>query len=199
MSGKDIIAMSAEEIRRLSIVNQAVAKVITQKDAAKVIGLSYRQMKRLVARVRREGNRGIVHKLRGKPGNKAIDGEIRTKAIKLYREKYCDFGPTFASEKLQELDGIQATRETLRLWLISKREEKWDWQRKGRPHRQWRQRKEHTGEMVQMDGSHHDWLEGRGPKLVFIGYVDDATGNVFGRFYDYEGILCLQWRVLCVM
>ena len=90
-----------------------------------------------------------------------------------------------ASEKLEELDGIRVNDETLRNWLI----ESGDWKkvRKGRKHHQWRERKHHFGEMIQIDGSHHDWFEGRGPKCVFMGYIDDATGKTFGRFYEYEG------------
>ena len=187
MSEKDIIMMSAEELRRVSVVNQTIEKLITQKDAAEVIDLSYRQTKRLVARVKQEGNEGIVHRLRGKPGHKRINDEIKDKVLSLYGKDYHDFGPTFASEKLWERDGIAVNRETLRLWLIA--DGKQDWQRKARPHRQWRKRKDHFGEMVQVDGSHHDWLEGRGPELVFMGYIDDATSNAFGRFYDYEGTM----------
>ncbi|MCD5401481.1 hypothetical protein LR013_02650 [candidate division NPL-UPA2 bacterium] len=135
--------------------------------------------------MRREGNRGIIHKSRGKEGNRGIDDKLRAKVIQLYNEKYWDFGPTFASEKLQELDGISVNDETLRLWLVGKGRR--SWQRKGKPHRRGRERKQHFGEMVQVDGSHHDWLEERGPGLVFVGYVDDATGTALGRFYDYEG------------
>ena len=188
MSEKDIITMTAEELRRLSVINRAIDKVITQKDAAKVIGVSYRQTKRLVAKVKKEGNAGIIHKSRGKPGHRRIDEKIKGKAMKLYNQKYWDFAPTFASEKLYEIDGISINRETLRLWLIDEDNPR-DWQRKARPHRQWRERKEHFGEMVQVDGSHHDWLEGRGPGLVFMGYIDDATSNAFGRFHDYEGTM----------
>src|SRR4030042_1592297 len=92
-----------------------------------------------------------------------------------------------ASEKLLERDRIQISDETLRGWLI----EAGDWQRirKKRKHRQWRERKHHYGEMVQMDGSHHEWFEGRGPECVLMGYIDDATGEVFGRFYGYEGTM----------
>ncbi len=189
MARKDIIMMSPEEARRISIIRRAIDKVITQKKAAEVIGLSYRQTKRLVARVREEGNRGIVHKSRGQPSNRKIDDKVRAKVIELYDKKYGDFGPTLASEKLDEINKIKVDHETLRRWLIGTDRDKWQWRRKARPHRRWRQRKEHFGEMVQMDGSHHDWLEGRGPELVFMGYIDDATGKTFGRFYDYEGIM----------
>ena len=187
MGRKDIIMASAEELRRLDIVKRALDGMISQKDSADVVGLSYRQMKRLVARVRVEGEAGIVHRLRGEPGNRGIDEEIKDKVLELYHKKYWDFGPTFAAEKLQELDSITVSHETLRLWLVG--EGRQEWQRKARPHRQWRQRKDYFGQMVQVDGSHHDWLEGRGPWLVLMGYVDDATGNTFGRFYDYEGTM----------
>ena len=187
MSEKDIITMTVEELRRVSIINRAIEKVVTQEEAAKLIGLSYRQTKRIVAKVRKEGDRGIIHKSRGKPGHRKIDDEVKDKVLGIYDKKYWDFGPTFATEKLQDIDGITVSHETLRLWLIA--DSKREWQRKARPHRQWRQRKDYFGEMVQVDGSHHDWLEGRGPELVFMGYIDDATGITFGRFYDYEGTM----------
>jgi len=187
MDRKDIIIMSPEELRRASIVNQAIRRMITQEEAAEIIGVSERHTRRLIKRVREEGDIGIIHRLRGKPGNRAIDDKTKAKAMKLYDKKYWDFGPTFASEKLYELDKIKVNHDTLRYWLIDTDKDKWDWQRKARPHRQWRQRKDCFGEMVQMDGSHHDWLEGRGPWLVLMGYVDDATSQTFGRFYDYEG------------
>ena len=103
----------------------------------------------------------------------------------LYQTKYHDFGPTLGSEKLWECHKIKISDETLRLWLI---ETGIDYdKRKPRPHRQWRQRKSSAGEMSQIDGSHHDWLEKRGPQLVLMGHKDDATGDVFARFYEYEG------------
>jgi len=189
MEGKDIIIMSPEELRRVSVINQSMGRLITQVKAAEIIGVSDRQMRRLIKRVRKEGNKGIIHKLRGKPGQRRIDDEIKTKAIELCKERYWDFGPTFASEKLYELDKIKVHHDTLRRWLIDTDKGKREWQRKARPHRKWRQRKDCFGEMVQMDGSHHDWLEGRGPWLILMGYIDDATGITFGRFYDYEGTM----------
>jgi hypothetical protein len=107
--------------------------------------------------------------------------------IQLYRTTYADFGPTLFTEKLEERDGISISRETARTWLTDAG--LWKIHRKRKEHRQWRERKDRFGEMVQMDGSHHDWFEGRGPACVCMGYIDDATGNVFGRFYEYEGIL----------
>jgi hypothetical protein len=112
---------------------------------------------------------------------------VRERVIRVYRKRYKGFGPTLASEKLLEREGIEVSDETLRQWLM----ESGDWKRvrKKRGHREWRERKEHFGEMVQMDGSHHDWFEGRGPECVLMGYIDDATGEAYGRFYGYEGTM----------
>lgn len=112
---------------------------------------------------------------------------VKEKALLLYQGKYPDFGPTLACEKLLEADGLRVSDETLRRWLIENG--LWKKRRKRSAHRQWRQRKECFGEMVQMDGSHHDWLEGRGPQLVLMGYIDDATNTTFARFHEYEGTL----------
>lgn len=187
MAGKDILVVSQREANRLHIIKKALDKKVKQREAAEILLLSDRQIRRIIKRIREEGNEGIVHKSRGKASNRGIPKKIKDKAIKLYREKYQGFGPTLASEKLMELDGITITDETLRKWLI----ETGDWKkvRKVRGHRQWRERKHHFGEMVQMDGSHHDWFEGRGQKCVFMGYIDDATGETFGRFYEYEGTM----------
>jgi transposase-like protein len=107
--------------------------------------------------------------------------------LKVYGKSYKGFGPTLASEKLLEREGVRISDETLRRWLI----EAGDWKRvrKTRGHRQWRERKGHPGEMVQMDGSHHAWFEDRGDPCVLMGYIDDARGDAFGRFYDYEGTM----------
>lgn len=183
----ETITMSIEELRRVYIVKQVISRVIKQKKAAELIGLSYRQTKRLVRRVRKEGERGIIHRLRGRRGNRRIAEEVKARVMVLHHEKYWDFGPTFASEKLSELHGIEVSDETLRLWLLA--EGKFEWQRKRKKHREWRERREHFGEMAQVDGSHHKWLESRGSEFVLMAYVDDATSKAYGRFYDYEGTL----------
>ena len=133
----------------------------------------------------RGGDNGVIHRLRGSPSNRRL--AYKDKALRIFKTKYPDFGPTLASEKLFERDKIKVNDETLRLWLIN--EGIPYKKRKKRPHRQWRQRRHYFGEMIQMDGSDHDWLEGRGPKLIFMGYIDDATGMPFGRFYEYEGTI----------
>lgn len=187
MAGKDIIAMTQGELKRLHIIHKALDKSITQIEAAGIIGLGLRQVQRIVRTVRLEGDKGVIHKSRGRPSNRALPGKIKEKALKLYKEKYYDFGPTLASEKLFEIDKIKLNDETLRLWLTQ--ESVPYKKRRKRPHRQWRERKHSFGEMVQMDGSHHDWFEGRDPECVLMGYIDDATGKPFARFYPYEGTL----------
>jgi len=187
MVGKDIIAMTQEELKRLHIIRKVLDKSITQIQAASIIGICLRQAQRIVKAVRAIGDQGIINRSRGRTSNRALPDKIKASALKLYKEKYSGFGPTLAAEKLFEIDKIKLNDETLRLWLakdgVSYKK------RKKRPHRQWRQRKACFGEMIQMDGSHHDWFEGRGPKCVLMGYIDDATGRPFGRFYTYEGTL----------
>ncbi len=187
MTEMDMITMSRRESKRLHVIHQALDKRITQEKAAELVGLSSRQLRRMLKRVREEGDDSISHRSRGKSSNRRVPKKIREKALTLYREKYNDFGPTFASEKLLEVHAIKVSKETLRLWL-NKENIPYE-KRKGRKHRQWRERKHHFGEMVQMDGSQHDWFEGRGPECVLMGYIDDATGTVYGRFYDYEGTM----------
>ena len=187
MAGKDIIMATQEELKALHVIRKAIDKVITQKEAAETVDLSERQIQRKIKRIREEGDKGIIHRSRGRHSNRTMPDKIKNKILTLFKNKYPDFGPTLASEKLFERDKIKINHETLRLWLI---EEGISYKkRKKRPHRQWRERKHYFGQMVQMDGSDHDWLEGRGSKMVFMGYIDDATGKPFGRFYEYEGTI----------
>jgi len=182
---EDMIMVSQEELKRLHVIRKVLERAIKQVRAAEVLSLSSRQIRRLARRVKGEGDRGVIHKSRGKPSNRRIDDRVKARAIKFYQERYKGFGPTLAAEKLLEGQRIQVSDETLRGWLVESGD--WKKRRKRGGHRQWRERKEHYGEMVQMDGSHHDWLEGRGPACVLMGYIDDATGRGFGRFYEYEG------------
>jgi len=182
---EDMLLMRPHEWKRLHLIHQALEKKINQKQAAEWAGLSARQMRRLMKRIRQEGDRGILHRRRGQPSNRRLAEKVRQKALRLFEKKYADFGPTLASEKLEALDRISIHAETLRLWL---RQAQIPYKRrKARAHRQWRPRRSCFGEMVQIDGSHHDWLEGRGPQLVLMGYIDDATSTVHARFYDHEG------------
>ena len=187
MAGEDMIMARQGELKRLHVIQKVLERVIRQVEAAEILSLSSRQIRRIIKRIRIEGDKGIIHKSRGRPSNRRIPGKIRDKVIQLYRKQYQDFGPTLASEKLLERNGIGISDETLRMWLIATGD--WRKTRRRRRHRQWRERRRHDGEMVQMDGSHHDWFEGRGPWCVLMGYIDDATGRVFGRFYAYEGTI----------
>ena len=185
MHGKDIITMSQRELRRVNIIHKILDKVITQLEASKLLGLSTRQVRRITQRVSKEGDEGIIHRSRGMPPAHAFPKKVKDKILTLCKTKYEGFNPLFASEKLFEIDKISVSRETLRGWF---KEGDIPYKtRKKRPHRAWRERKYHFGEMEQVDGSHHDWFEGRGPKCVLMGYIDDATSNVFARFYEYEG------------
>ncbi|MEA3346994.1 MAG: ISNCY family transposase [Candidatus Auribacterota bacterium] len=183
---KDILTMSQKEVGRLHVIEKSIEKEISQRDAGNILRLSERQVRRLVRRVRQYGAEGVIHKLRGRQGNRKTDPGRRAKIIRIYRKEYQGFGPRLASEKLLECNEINVNEETLRLWLID--EGLWKKQKiRKKKKRSRRPRKECYGEMIQMDGSHHDWLEGRGPKMVLMGYIDDATGNVYGKFYNYEG------------
>jgi transposase len=187
MAGRDMIVMSIREVRRLKVVQLVIDRRTTEKAAALMLGISDRQVRRLVKAVREGGDRGVIHGLRGRSSNRRFSESLREKVLMLYRERYPDFGPTLATEKLFEREDIKISDETLRKWLLDAGY--WEKRRKRSCFRQWRPRRECFGQMVQMDGSHHDWLEGRGPKLVLMGYIDDATNTTYGRFYDYEGTL----------
>jgi len=185
---KDIFMMTRQEIQRYQIIRKVLERQINQQEASAFLRLSDRQIRRIVKRVRTEGESGVVHRLRGRSGNRGIKDSLRQRILKIYLSCYEGFGPTLASEKLLERNNLKVNDETLRLWLI--KEALWQVKsRKSRKSLSWRERKHHFGEMVQLDGSHHDWLEGRGPKLVLMGYIDDATSRFYGRFYGYEGTL----------
>ena len=187
MESHAVMAMTAQEARRLYLVQQVLERKLRQRPAADVAGCSLRQLQRLVRRVRQEGPPGIVHRLRGRRSNRRHPATLRQRILALYQAHYEDFGPTLAREKLAERHRLALGRETLRRWLVAAG--LWQGRRQRPRHHQWRERKACCGEMVQVDGSHHDWLEGRGPQLVLMAYIDDATNEVFARFYDYEGTL----------
>jgi hypothetical protein len=183
---EDIIVMSTKEIERLKIIYKVMDKQLTQVKAGEFLGISDRQVRRLVGKIRDEGAKGIIHGNRGKPSPHRMPPEHENHIGLIVEKNYSDFGPTLASEKLIEREGIKVSREKLRQIMISNG--LWHVRKRKKKLHQWRERKHYFGEMIQMDGSHHNWLEGRGPKIVLMGYVDDATGRVFGRFYDYEGV-----------
>ena len=187
MAGKDILVMTRKEAKRLHVIRKVIEGEVSQTNAAEMLGLSTRQVRRIMERIGEEGDGGVIHRLRGAVSNRKTADRVKDKIIRLYRKHYEGFGPTLAKEKLGELNGISISDETLRLWLIDSGD--WKKRKKRGSNRKWRPRRAHRGEMVQIDGSHHDWFEGRGPKCVLMGYIDDATGEVFARFYEYEGTM----------
>lgn len=187
MTGKDIIMISKNELKRAHVVKQVLDRKISQIKAAELLKLGDRQIRRIVKRMRDEGEVSVVHKSRGQPSNRKLPDELKQKVLKLYDKKYYDFGPTLANEKLFEKDKIKLGTQTLRNWLIGSG--KWQLKIKRREYRQWRQRRECVGELIQIDGSHHKWFEDRGPKCVLMGYIDDANNHIYARFYKYEGIV----------
>lgn len=180
----DDIIMSKKERTRLEIFSRVKEGIFTQTKAASLLGISYRQTRRMYKRYKEEGDKGILHKSRGKTSNRRIALSTKELVIGLYEEKYKGFGPTLASEHLLSDDGYNINHETLRQWLI--KAGVWQRKRKRKKHRTWRERKEYVGEMVQMDGSHHDWFEGRGEKATLMVMVDDASSRTFAQFYNSE-------------
>lgn len=163
-------------------------------EAAEVMGVSYRQAKRILHRYREEGAAGLVHRNLGKPSGRRTDEALRHAVLKKYEEEYSDFGPTLAAEKLAERDGLPVDHETLRRWLIA--EGMWKARRQRRRYRSRRDRKRRFGELVQFDGSHHEWFEDRRGKCCLMNMVDDATGTTLSFLDDQEtteGALRLLW------
>lgn len=180
------ITMSHKEVGRLEVIQAVVGKQLKQADAAGQLGLSVRQVKRLVQRYRQDGAAGLVCGHRGKRPNNAIAQTVRDAVVGLIREHYADFGPTLACEKLHQLHGHALSVETLRQWMIA--EGLWQPKRRkqARIHQR-RPRRPCLGELVQIDGSPHDWFEGRGPRCTLIVFIDDATGRLMAlRFAPAE-------------
>lgn len=175
------IAMSQREIDRYSLLKQVMSKQITQVKAAQLLGISDRQVRNLLNAVIIEGSKGIVSKKRGKVSNRALNLKFKGQIMALVRERYPDFGPTLASEKLLEYHNLRISAETLRKWMI--KEHLWV-SRKQKPHiYPLRLRRECFGELIQIDGSHHHWFEDRGDKCVLIVFIDDATGKLTSLFF----------------
>ena len=176
---KETITLSKKELDRVSVIKATIDKRVRQREAAWQLGLSVRQVKRLVRRYREGGAGGLVSGHRGKRSNNAMDPSVRPSVLTLIRERYGDFGPTLACEKLTELHGQHLSVETLRRWLI----DAGLWQPKRRkPARihQPRLRRPCLGELVQIDGSPHRWFEDRANPCTLIVFIDDATSRLVG-------------------
>ena len=180
------VLLSMREADRAGVVREVVEKRLKQREAALRLGLSVRQVKRLARRYRDLGAAGLASGHRDKRSNNAIDAAVRREVLELVRERYRDFGPTFAREKLAEEHGHRLSAETLRRWMMADGLWRAKARREPRTHPS-RPRRECVGDLVQIDGSPHDWFEGRGPACALIVYVDDATTRLLAtRFFAEE-------------
>jgi hypothetical protein len=172
-----LLTMSNQEITRLEIMQRLRDKRLKQFEAARMLGISVRQVKRLFRAFRSHGAIGLVSRRRGRPSNNKLNPGVMQKAIDLIYERYQDFGPTLAHEKLTEVHGLKLSDESVRQLMVT--EGLWKPKRAKRPPvHQTRERRACFGELVQIDGSDHDWFEGRGPRCTLLVYIDDATGQL---------------------
>jgi len=180
----ETISMSRKERKRLEAFSRVKAGDLTLTAASGLLGLGYRQTKRSWARYQSQGDAGLVHCARGRASNRQSQDQLKQRALELYRQQYADYGPTLAAECLAKEDSLVVSVSTLRRWLSQAG--LWERRRKRQPHRSRRPRRERLGELVQMDGSHHDWFEGRRGWAVLMVMIDDATGTVTALFYENE-------------
>ncbi len=194
MSGH--LRMSKKERNRKSVFEEVSGGRRSLREAAKCLGLSYRQCRRSYKRFRAQGDAGLVHRSRDRPSNRGYPASFKARVIARYEERYASlkFGPTLAAEKLAE-EGLAVPAETLRRWLQA--EGHAPWRRRRRKHRERRERKEHFGELVQMDGSHHRWFGSKRPEACLMNMVDDAQGTTMSSMCEEEtteGAMRLLWR-----
>jgi hypothetical protein len=188
---KETLTMSIREFDRNQVIQNVLNKHLKQRHAATQLGLSPRQIRRLCRRARRDGKKGLIHGLRGKPSNHRLAEATVAHAVKLVKKHYPDFGPTFAQEKLLEINNVRVSVSCLRQALIA--DGHWKTHKQHPFYRAWRERRPCVGELVQLDGSDEDWFEGRGPRCVLLPYVDDATSRVLhGQFIPVEDTLNLM-------
>ena len=176
--------MNEKERLRIEVLTRVTDGRMTLGAAADRLGLSYRQMRRVRGRHRVDGDAGLVHALRGRASNRKTCPLLHQRVMKLCVEKYVDFGPTLLSEYLSKDESIALSHDTLRRWMLSAGV--MPKVRRGSKHRSRRERRGRCGELVQMDGSWHDWFEGRGEWCCLMVMIDDATGGMFARFYAKE-------------
>ena len=178
------LPMGQKEILRSKVLEMVKQGKLTLKAAVKTLGVSYRQGIRLYAVYCKEGDEGLIHGNYGKPSNNRTPEAVRKAVVEVFRNRYNDFGPTFAAEKLAEVEGINIGVSVLRRLLI----ESGDWQgtRHASEYRSRRERREYFGELVQFDGSHHKWFEDRGPSCCLVTMIDDATNTRISRFSEEE-------------
>src|SRR5256885_4929955 len=183
--------MSSLELERVEVMGRVARGTVKLVHAAEMLELSYRQTKRLWRRYRKKGPEGLKHGHAGRCSNRGKSKKLRRRVLQLIQNKYSGteetrFGPTLAAEHLAEEDGIEVDHETLRRWMLA--EGLWSRQGKRTKHHPRRDRKAHLGELVQLDGSFHDWLEERGPRGCLMDMVDDATSRTEARLGKEETI-----------
>lgn len=181
---EELLTMSTREIDKHRVIKKILEDKFSWGQAASQLRLSQRQIGRLCVRVREEGHAGVIHGLRGRASNHQLAPGLLDHAIGLVHKKYADFGPTFANEKLRK-EGIMLDTRTLRKGMM--KAGLWKGKVRRAKHRAWRERRASVGEMVQLDGSVHDWFEGRGKACVLLIYIDDATSKImYGEFVESE-------------
>ena len=191
MQKEGLVHFSMSEIDRLKVIDAVLKGNLNKCQAAEQLSLCRRQVIRLCQRVECEGNRGIIHRLRGQPSNHRLQPRLLDEALELIKAKYRDFGPTFAGEKLMKVHGIYLSTYALRQGMI--KVGIWRPRKQKAKHRSWRERRACVGMLIQLDGSDHDWFEGRGPRCVLLIYIDDATSRIlYGEFVRVEDTLTLM-------
>ena len=174
--------MNINEIERSEVFLKIKEKILKQSQAAEILGISVRQVKRLFKKYKREGCKALISGKRGGKGNHKLPESFKSLALAYIREKYPDFGPLLAQEKLKEVHNLKISHTTVRLLMIQNG--LWDPQKKKRTHiHQLRERRHREGELIQIDGSPHNWFEGRGPKCTLLTCVDDATGKILAALF----------------
>lgn len=182
---QETILYKQDTMDRIILIERIIEKKMTLTEGYVDLGVSYRQACRLMRRYKEEGRRGIIPRY-SKVSNRKILDETKENILRIIEEKYVDFGPTLISEKLKEVEGIEVSKETIRKWIIDKGFWKSKKRKRARIH-QSRERRSRFGELVQIDGSPHDWFEGRGRRCCLILMVDDATSKIVsGRFEGSE-------------
>jgi transposase len=187
--------MSAAELTRLEIVHRLETKMLTQSEAAEILGLSVRQIKRIWRCYRRHGAAGLISKKRGKPSNNRLKPGTIQQALALLYRHYYDFGPTLAHEKLTERHHLKLSNETVRKLMIAEGLWKPKKAKKAVVH-QMRERRACFGELVQIDGSPHDWFEGRSPACTLLVFIDDATGRLVELFFTPSETTYSYWAAM---
>lgn len=182
----EMLNMSTKEISRLEVIQKVADKRMRQKEAGAILNLGVRHIKRLVKKYKKHGAAGLISKHRGRKGNNCLKAEVKKKALDLLKRKYKGFGPTLAHEKLVEKEKLKISVESVRQLMIA--EDLWKPRKvKKVVAHQLRERRACFGELVQIDGSPHDWFEGRAPECVLLVFIDDATGKLGQmRFVDSE-------------